>query len=207
MTLVQIESVEPPLDDPVLLTLAARLLTRIEAMGLLPHSKPIRALDREALQKALGLLRKTGIGQLPSLATLTSGMTKERLRQTLERLSESLEESPVPDYEWQGVLPVLGEDLLGSLLGVSGSSLQRYKSGDRTTPDHIAARLHFLALVIADLAGAYNSIGIRNWFRRTRSQLDGASPSKALSKSWTPDDEGPVRVRRLAESLTFSPVT
>ena len=73
--------------------------------------------------------------------------------------------------------------------------------GDRATPDAVAARLHHLALVVGDLAGSYNDIGIRRWFRRKRSQLDGQPPAALLARDWDPDDEGPRRVRELARSL------
>ena len=41
--------------------------------------------------------------------------------------------------EWRGVHDVLGGDVLAQLLGISASSLRRYLSGSRTTPDEIAA--------------------------------------------------------------------
>ena len=53
---------------------------------------------------------------------------------------------PTPASEWHGVNRVLGGDVLARLLGISSSSVRRYLSGSRATPDEIAARLHFLAL-------------------------------------------------------------
>ena len=96
---------------------------------------------------------------------------------------------------------MLDEETLASLLGVSISSLKRYRSGERATPDRIAARLHFLALVLGDLAGSYNDIGIRRWFLRKRARLDGRSPAQLLTGAWDPDDVGPARVRQLAHEL------
>jgi hypothetical protein len=96
------------------------------------------------------------------------------------------------------VFPI--EDL-AALLGISLSSLKRYQQGDRDTPDDVAARLHFLALVVGDLAGSYNDIGIRRWFQRKRTQLDGRAPAAILDGNWDPDDPGPQRVRELARSL------
>ena len=75
------------------------------------------------------------------------------------------------------------------------------------TPDDVAARLHFLALVISDLAGAYNEIGVRRWFHRERSLLDGKTPGTLLSGDWNPEDEGPQRVRDLARSLVMLSTT
>lgn len=109
--------------------------------------------------------------------------------------------------EWRGVHDVLGGDALAQLLGISASSLRRYHSGSRTTPDEIAARLNFLALVIGDLAGAYNDIGVRRWFQRPRKVLGSRSPAQLLSGTWRPEDPGPRRVRDLAEALVFSPST
>jgi hypothetical protein len=97
-------------------------------------------------------------------------------------------------------VPARGD--LATLLHISASSLKRYEHGERTTPDAVAARLHFLALVVGDLAGSYNDIGIRRWFQRKRTLLDNRAPAAILAADWDPDDEGPMRVRALARSLT-----
>ena len=47
----------------------------------------------------------------------------------------------------------------------------------------------------------YNDIGIRRWFDRKRSALDGRAPAQVLSGEWDPDDPGPARVRALAREL------
>lgn len=85
--------------------------------------------------------------------------------------------------------------------------MTRYERGDRRTPDEVAARLHFLALVVGDLAGAYNEIGIRRWFDRKRSALDGHSPAELLAGAWQPEHPAPRRVRELARALVTSPGT
>ena len=113
----------------------------------------------------------------------------------------ALEASPVPQYEWNGVARVFGADDLAPLLKVSVSSLKRYQSGERDTPDPIAARLHWLALTVGDLAGSYNDIGIRRWFHRKRERLGGRAPLALLRGDWDPDDEGPAQVRQLAREL------
>ena len=102
---------------------------------------------------------------------------------------------------------ILGAELLAGLVGISASSTRRYFAGTRATPDAVAARLHFLALVVADLAGAYNDIGIRRWFERPRKRLGGSAPARLLGEAWWPDDDGPKRVRELAASLASSPAT
>ena len=112
-----------------------------------------------------------------------------------------------PACEWASVNGVLGGEVLASLLGISSSSVRGYLSGSRATPDAIAARLHFLALVIGDLAGAYNDFGVRRWFQRPRRRLSARSPAQLLEGSWQPEDPGPQRVRDLAAALVSSPAT
>ena len=82
-----------------------------------------------------------------------------RLSALVTKIIDALEQSPAPKYEWPALVEVLGLDLLVRLLGISESSARRYLSGERVTPDPVAARLHFVALVVGDLAGAYNEIG------------------------------------------------
>ena len=118
-----------------------------------------------------------------------------------------LEASPVPETEWAALLGILDEDLLGDLVGVSPSSVRRYAAATRKTPDDVAERLHFVALLVGELGGAYNEIGIRRWFARPRSALGGKEPAALFRGAWTPDDEGPRRVRELAASLAGSPAT
>ena len=96
---------------------------------------------------------------------------------------------------------------MARLLGISQSSARRYFLGSRSTPDTVAARLHFLAFVVGDLAGAYNDIGVRRWFDRPRQRLDGSTPAQTLGERWSPDDDDPRRVRELARALLSSPIT
>lgn len=105
----------------------------------------------------------------------------------LRRIESLLEESPVPGREWPRVLAVFDRDRLAPLLGISPSSAVRYARGARRTPDAVAARLHFIAPVSGDLAGAYNTIGIRRWFERPRAALDGRAPADLLAGDWAPD--------------------
>jgi hypothetical protein len=118
-----------------------------------------------------------------------------------------VEESPVPEFEWNRLTAVLGLDLLSRLLGISASSVRRYLAAARTTPDDVAGRLHFLSLIVGDLSGAYNEIGVRQWFERKRAQLDGRTPLAWLESRWMPDQPGPRRVQDLARALTASPAT
>ncbi|MDD9964122.1 MAG: hypothetical protein F4X81_18705 [Gammaproteobacteria bacterium] len=125
----------------------------------------------------------------------------------LEEMQGALGEPQVPATEWPALQEVLGAELLATLVGISASSVRRYLAGARATPDAVAVRLHFLAMVVADLAGAYNDIGVRRWFGRARKRLGGSSPDQLLGGDWWPDDDGPNRVRELAANLAGSPVT
>ena len=80
-------------------------------------------------------------------------------------------------------------------------SLRRYVSGSREVPDRIAARIHWLALLVSDLAGAYNELGIRRWFDRPRDSLGGRSPRQALGIDWDPAGPDAQLVRSLAAAL------
>ena len=111
------------------------------------------------------------------------------------------------DSEWPALRRVLGVDLLARLLCISTVSLRRYLSGVRGTPDDVAVRLHALALVVGDLAGAYNDAGIRHWFVRPRTALGNRPPADVLTTGWQPDDSGPRQVRGLARALTASSAT
>lgn len=126
----------------------------------------------------------------------------------LRAVHQMLAGSPTPGSEWPALVRRLGLDLLARLVLVSPASARRYAAGTRRTPDAIADRLHFLALLVGDLlAGAYTDIGIRRWFERRRTALDGRAPADLLTAPWMPDDEGPEKVRQLAAALAFSPAT
>lgn len=208
MAIVRIRSVQGPFDDPVVAHLAVAVLTRAEAMGLLPPKEAIERLDMHTFRRLVEGIAQAGIGNglLPDLAA-SSSPNPRQLAVTLQKLNEALDASPMPTCEWAGVNGVLGGDVLASLLGISSSSVRRYLSGSRATPDGIAARLHFLALVIGDLAGAYNDFGVRRWFQRPRKLLGSRSPAQLLDGTWQPEDPGPQRVRDLAAALVSSPAT
>jgi uncharacterized protein (DUF2384 family) len=202
MGVIQLESVSPPLNNPEIASLAVRILSVAETMGLLRGREPIRRLDRGVLEGvARSAATSAGIGR-DVLAELRGADRADRMEPAVRRLYEALERSPAPATEWRSIAAVLGPDLLARLLGVSASSLRRYLAASRRTPDAIAERLHFLALVVADLAGSYNDLGVRRWFERPRALLDGKSPAQLLRGEWRVDDSGPARVRELAAALT-----
>lgn len=129
-------------------------------------------------------------------------VTPERWRGIVDAMSEQLEMSPVPAAEWKPLLTMLGEGLLAELLGVSVSSVRRYQASTRATPQDVAERLHFLALVVAYLAGSYNAYGVRRWFTRPRTALADRRPLELLGAGFDPEAEGARAVRQLAASLT-----
>ena len=203
--MIQIESARAPFTSPRLAFQAMTALGRADAMGLLPADEHIQTLDLISFRKAVRHILRAGIARNIQLdLTDASGSNLER---TLEHLNMALEESPVPEFEWNRLAEVLGLELLGRLLGISATSIRRYRANARTTPDDVAERLHFLSLVVGDLAGAYNEIGMRQWFERKRSQLDGRTPLDFLKGRWKPAQPGPRRVQDLARALVASPAT
>ena len=199
----------PPWGAALAAALAA-LLTRSVAMGVLA-GKPVTRLDGAVVKRLASALQRHGIGAEAGVilaplaaepAQAIDAATERRVADGLHRLSEALEASATPGTEWPAMRGVFGDEMLVELLGVGASSLRRYAGGERATPDDVAARLHWLAMVVADLAGAYNDFGIRRWFERPRSQLDGKSPRQVLGTAWTPEDAAAARVRALAAVLS-----
>ncbi|MDE2978047.1 MAG: hypothetical protein OXU63_11075 [Acidobacteriota bacterium] len=206
MSDIRIRSVSDPFDDRQSLPLGIQVLTRAEAMGILGEGA-IDTLDASVWKDVLARIRNAGVGRhLPAIVP-QGGDEREGFVRQLQQLSDALEESPVPAAEGPRLDKLLGRDLLAGLLRVSAVSLRRYLAGERAVPDAVAARLHFLALVAGDLAGAYNDIGVRRWFDRPRSLLDGRRPAELLEAEWQPEDPGPRRVRDLARALVWSAAT
>lgn len=207
MDKVQIASVLEPFDDPDLLVPGLEALVLAEAMGLLPEGEVVERLDLEALRGVARAAGRAGIAIQAAARLAASEVDREELRHALAALVEALSESPVPEKEWGSLAEILGPELLAELLGISVSSLRRYAAGARSTPDDVAARLHFLASVVADLSGTYNVRGVRRWFERPRSALGGRAPGDVLRGAWDPEDEGPRAVRALARSLLAGSAT
>jgi hypothetical protein len=153
----------------------------------------VRGIAREA--------STAGVGHDAALELL-GRPTPARLGTLIGRLDDALSASPMPEHELAQLSDVFDLDQLAELVGTSAVSLRRYIAGSRSVPDAIAARLHWLALVTADLAGAYNPLGIRRWFERPRSQLDARSPRDVLGPAWDPDDPQVERIKQLAAALT-----
>ena len=206
MTKFRIKSVHGPFDNPNLASAAIRALSRADAMGLLDQQ--ITCLDEAAIQALLAGMAEAGIGRnVVARLQRLQWSDPDQLSSDLERVSEALEQSPAPEREWHILQRIVGLDLLARLVGVSHSSARRYLSGTRSTPEAVAARLQHLALIVGDHSGAYNYIGVRRWFDRRRVRLAGSTPSQALGDAWSPEEDGPRRVRKLAGALVVSPVT
>lgn len=189
-----------PAQSASIRALATEAWQRAEAMGL------VKAEDRRREAPDVSALvtrvRDAGIARGPALRfDNVEAPTTEQAEDLLRAVIAALDASPVPEREWPVLARTLAPEQLATLLGVSVSSLRRYLSGERDTPDEIAARLHHLALIVGDLAGAYNEVGIRRWFDRIRTALDGKTPAALLAGGWDPDDPGPRQVRDLARSL------
>jgi hypothetical protein len=204
--MIHIESSQPPFTSPRVVLKALTVMGRAESMGLTRPDEDIRKLDIDSFRKIVRQIHRAGIA--------TSIRFDEEFRDsvpglehTLERLNAALEESPVPEFEWGRLIEVLGIELLARLLGISVVSIRRYKTRSRATPDQAAARLHFLSLIVGDLSGAYNEIGIRQWFDRKRAQLGERSPAELLKGRWAPDQKPALQVRDLAYALVASPAT
>jgi hypothetical protein len=196
----RIASERIPFESRSVRVLAIDAWRRAEAMGLVePDVAQVDAADVVGLVKRV---REAGIARDPALRLDNVQAPSADEAQALLRLViDALEASPVPKFEWAAVSRVLDPEQLAALLNISVSSLRRYVSAERDTPDEVAARLHHLALIVGDLAGAYNEVGVRRWFNRRRTALDGRSPATLLAGDWNPDDPAPQKVRDLARSL------
>lgn len=209
MNRLRFRSVEEPLDHPDAAWEAVRFLSTAEQLGLLPSGlESIDSLDLRTLRAVLKEAAAAGVAR-QALVEAESRDKRDGAAwlEVLVRANEALADSPIPERTWPVLADLLGIDLLARLVGIARASARRYLAGDRATPDAVAARLHWIALIVADLAGSYNEFGIRRWFVRARSQLDGASPAGVLAGQWSPDDPGPRTVRALAASLVDAAAT
>lgn len=182
---------------------AFRIVSFAELIGLVQEA-PHGGSDSQRLHQVVIALQTHGIGRAMDNLVDTNAVTRAETEvrpDVLFHLLDAIYSSPLPEQEWEPLLDVLGDDLLGALTGVSESSVYRYKSAERPTPDPVAARLHFTALVVTDLRGSYNGFGVRRWFQRSRAQLQGKTPLEMLEKGWGPDDEGAMAVKELAAAL------
>jgi hypothetical protein len=201
MGALQIRTIEPPLNRTPLVDPAVRLLRRALALGFIGEEERVDHLDLDLLRRIAREASAAGIGRDTAVALLQTDLGTSRLATLIERLDDSLEESALPQREGPDLLRVFERDELASLIGTTSVSLGRYLAGTRKWPDELAARIHWLAIVLSDLEGAYNAFGVRRWFERERVQLDGRSPRQVLGTEWDPATEDVERVRQLAAAL------
>jgi hypothetical protein len=161
-----------------------------DVMGLMAH-RPGTPVDADRLARLAAAARRAGIAEGIGL----SGPVNPH------RLLEALEASPRPEPEIKRLAAMLGYPRLAELAAVSEPSLRRYEAGERSVPDPVAQRLHFLAVLIAILRGSFNEFGIRRWFDRPRQALGGRTPVGVLAGEWSPDEPGPEAILQLAVEL------
>lgn len=196
------------IDDPIAesaesVRWALATVFRAELMDLLPDTaeqERVIVLDGAFLSELANCVRAAGIGRSLRLGFDSADLEPD-LTGRLQSLWQALDDSPYPQGEWGGVRERLGDEQLAELLEISTSSLRRYASGARETPDAIAWRLHTLTRIIAALSGSYNDYGIRRWFERSRAQLDGGTPAEVFRQAESEDDELLLQLVELAEAL------
>lgn len=172
-------------------TVEAELLAALEEAAQ-AHDCTIEDVVREVLRQAL---RPTM--QL-DLTTLGEGILA-----ALEQVQDDPEPEPV--YVTDGMLAdmqafllpedrtrlVLGDALWTQLVGVPGN--------DHST-DVVSARQAAVTEVCERLRGTHTNEGVRRWWTRPRSRLDGQAPHSLLEPGWMPADTAFQRVRALAEA-------
>lgn len=195
------DTIQPPRLSTVAGTAALDLLRVARAMGLDSEPLPPR-LDLLLVRRIAAAAAKVGIGRDAAVALCTDPLLMDRVPALIAHLTDSLRASPLPRRELEVLTQTLDLEAIARIVDTSPVSLRRYLSGSRNTPDDVAARIHWLALTVSDLLGAYNEIGVRRWFDRPRTALDGRSPAQVLSSGWDPDEPGPSAVQALASALT-----
>ena len=208
MVNVQIESIASELfDSPDAVRWAYGLLGRAQTMGFCPEgAMEYTRLDPALLDELAGCLQRAGVAGEPA-SRLRADIAHERGARVsaddLRAVVQALDASPMPEGEWRPARELLGDDLLARLVGgVSQSSLRRYAGGQRETPDDVAWRLHVVARILAALLGSYNAYGVRRWFERRRTALDGLAPVQVLETARDEDDARLLATIALAEDLT-----
>lgn len=87
---------------------------------------------------------------------------------------------------------VLQEELL---IGLTGKKLVDLRKDLQEEP-----KIYFLYKMVDYLRGSYNNEGIKQWFKRERSLLEGKTPLQYLGSTWNPDQEEAKCVLELAKS-------
>ena len=203
VTEIRIRSISDPIaGSPDVARCALYSVFRADVMDLLPRDVDERGevdLDAAFLGDLTERVIEAGLGS--ALLKLHAGASAEETADLVRSIWQALDDSPYPQGEWGGVRERLDDEQLADLLGISTSSVRRYASGERQTPDEIAWRLHTLSRIIAALTGSYNDYGIRRWFVRPRPQLGGGTPTEVFARAGGEDDPELMSLVRLAEAL------
>src|SRR5438105_11829728 len=104
--MIQIESARAPFTSPRIAFQAVTALGRADAMGLLPADEHIATLDMPSFRRAVRHIHRAGIAR--NIQLELSDPSASGLERTLEHLNLALEESPVPEFEWNRLTDVLG---------------------------------------------------------------------------------------------------
>jgi len=199
MSMLRLRSAEPPFSDVAVAGQAARLLALAEAVGLWEPRGLVATLDHRVFVEALEATAAHGVARYAPLDwKVYADKGPEDLGAWIRTLRDDIASSPVPELELPRLERLFGTDRLATSVGVASSSLRRYSSRERAIPDDLGSRLHLLSRVVGDLAGSYNERGIRRWFERPRSHLEGKAPEEILRGRWDPDDAAVVQVAALA---------
>ena len=94
---------------------------------------------------------------------------------------------------------ILGDRVLAELVGTPAEML----AASERMSQHPAtvARIDLVGQVVWCLLGTYDDEGIRRWFGRCRSQLQGKSPAEHLGDDWLADSLAAKRVLDSAKGL------
>jgi hypothetical protein len=179
--------------------LAVQLMTLAEILELVPYS-PTLTIDEYSIRRVLEVFEKAGV---PAPA-LEDHPSPDDLSKALHAEMSAIKDTPLPAIEWQPMLNLFGDEL-ESLVAASRLSIDSYRGGE--TPDNVAARLHTLTLIVMDLRGGYNALGIRDWFNRQRVQLHGHAPAEYLKREWSPGDDDIQQLIALAATVNDSVAT
>jgi hypothetical protein len=202
MSMLRFRSAEPPFDDPLVAGRAARLLALAETMGLWEPKSIVSVLDARIVASALEAIAVRGVASFAPMEFPLAMDQTSKLAEWLAGVLQAVRESPLPELELPRLVELFGTVRAGETLDTAESSVRRYASGERWVPDEVANRAHVIVRIVSDLAGSYNDYGIRRWFERPFSQLDGSRPIDVLSGPWDPDEPGVQRVLELAGELT-----
>lgn len=89
---------------------------------------------------------------------------------------------------------ILDKELFTQLGGKDASSIQ-----EESDKEYIN-RIYYLSNIVWHLHGSYNEGGIRQWFWRKRSALEGKAPPDILYGEWNPESDEAMKVLGLAQS-------